>query len=61
MMEKERCVRCGRKLREKRKLRCEECMKLVMEELEWKADRPLHYYFKFNLKKRWKTDGNIME
>ena len=31
-----------------------------MEELEWKADRPYQYYFRFNLK-RMRHDKNKMQ
>ena len=46
------CVRCGRNVENDRKLWCSHCMEKVMDELEWRADRPLHYYFCFNLKKQ---------
>ena len=46
---KRQCVRCWVHLDNIRKLWCKKCMERVMEELEWKADRPYQYYFRWNI------------
>ena len=40
------CRRCGDEIKNP-DLRCWECRRLVEEDLEWKIDRPIRFYFAF--------------
>lgn len=56
------CLRCWLHIEDNPKiLWCKNCLERVKEELEWKADRPFEYYFRFNLKRmrhERNTNGN---
>ena len=55
------CVRCWKKLDPEHKLRCDRCIVKVNEEIQWKADRPYQYYFRFNIKRQKHENNKLSE